>query len=292
MRMSLLALACATLLLAACSSSSSDTPADAEGDVATDVPTATATEADAGDSSDVDTSDAADDDDGDAAVAILRYIGNTGGSGVAVRNACAQDARAGGAWPDATEVLVLEVGSAGCDGWSLVSREGTSLESWVRNSYLVTDRPTTTTVSRPPSSTSTPRPTSTSTPTSTPPTPAPTQPPTPVTYPQISISPNPLNFGEIPPNQVSARSVLLTNTSTEAVKITSVVFENGTHISSPFEVTDNCDGQIVNANTACRIVVRFTPLTGGQHSATLLISTNSATAPLTALVLGTGFIAD
>lgn len=290
MRMSLLALTCAALLLAACSSSDPDAPAtDGDGD-ATSVPTATTAAQDATATPEGDSAVATSDDD-DATVS--RYIGNTGGSGVAVRDACAQDARTGGAWPEATAVLVLEVGAGGCDGWSYVAREGSSTESWVRNAYLLTERPLVT-ASRPPSSSSTPPRTASPTSTSAPPTPAPTQPPTQsptsVTYPQLSVSPNPLNFGEIPPKQISARSVLITNTSTEAVKITSVVFVNGSHNSAPFEVTSNCDGQIVNANTACRIVVRFTPLAGGQYSATLLITTSSASAPISALVLGTGFV--
>lgn len=288
MRMSFLALSCAALLLAACSSSNPDAPAtDGDGD-ATSVPTATATSPDATATPDGDSA-VATDDEGDDDATVSRYIGNTGGSGVAIRDACAQDARAGGAWPEATAVLVLEVGAGGCDGWSYVAREGSSTESWVRNAYLVTERPLVT-ASRPPSNSSTPAPTVPPTSTTAPPTPAPTQPPTPVTYPQLSVSPNPLNFGEIPPGQSSARSVLITNTSTEAVKITSVVFENGTHVSGPFEVTSNCDGQIVNANTACRIVVRFTPVAGGQYSGTMLVTTNSASAPISALVLGTGFI--
>jgi hypothetical protein len=288
MRMSLLALACATLLLAACSSSNSGTPADADDDLATSVPTATTTEADAGDTADSATSEPTNDGGGDETVATLRYIGNTGGSGVAVRDACAQNARAGGAWPDATEVVVLEVGSGGCDGWSFVSRDGTALESWVSNTYLVDTRPVTT-VSRPPASTSTPPP-STSTPTSTPPTPAPTQPPTPVTYPPLSMSPNPVNFGEIPPGDVSARSVLLSNTSPNAVTITSVVFANGSHDSGAFSVTSNCDGQTVASGVACRIVARFTPSTGGQYSATVYISTNSASAPVALTLLGVGYV--
>ena len=281
MRMSLLALVCAALLLAACTSNGGDdSPGTPEGN-ATAVTTATAAATAAG--GDATASDAPI-DDGDAPVLVQRFIGNTGGSGVAVRDACAQDARAGGAWPQASGVLVLEVGTGGCDGWSYVARDGSSDESWVRNAYLVTERPAAV-VSRLPTTTPTSPP---ATSTSTAPTPAPTQ--APITYPQISISPNPLSFGEIPPGQTSTRSILLSNTSTDPVTITSVVFANGAHVSAAFEVTSNCDGQTVAAGVTCRFVARFTPQTGGEHSATLVISSSSATAPLTALVIGTGYI--
>ncbi len=280
MRMSLLALICAALLLAACTSNSGDDSSGTpEGD-ATAVTTATAA---TGASDDATASDAPT-DEGDAPVLVQRFIGNTGGSGVAVRDACAQDARAGGAWPQASGVLVLEVGTEGCDGWSYVARDRSSDESWVRNTYLVTERPAAV-VSRLPTTTPTSPP---ATSTNTPPTPAPTQ--APITYPKISISPNPLSFGEIPPGQTSIRSVLLSNTSTDPVTITAVVFANGAHVSAAFEVTSNCDGQTVDAGVTCRIVVRFTPQSGGEHSATLVVSSSSATAPLTALVIGTGYI--
>ena len=92
MRMSLLALICAALLLAACTSNSGDDSSGTpEGD-ATAVTTATAA---TGASDDATASDAPT-DEGDAPVLVQRFIGNTGGSGVAVRDACAQDARAGG----------------------------------------------------------------------------------------------------------------------------------------------------------------------------------------------------
>ena len=169
MRMSLLALICAALLLAACTSNSGDDSSGTpEGD-ATAVTTATAA---TGASDDATASDAPT-DEGDAPVLVQRFIGNTGGSGVAVRDACAQDARAGGAWPQASGVLVLEVGTEGCDGWSYVARDRSSDESWVRNTYLVTERPAAV-VSRLPTTTPTSPP---ATSTNTPPTPAPTQAP-------------------------------------------------------------------------------------------------------------------
>lgn len=280
MRIPILALSCAALLFAACSAGDgNDSPDPARAD---NTPVATATVTQPSSTPNAETAS-----NGSAAATVpTRYVGNTGGAGVAVRDACAQTARSGGAWPEATEVLVLEVGVENCDGWSYVAREGSLSESWVRNSYLMTQRPVLV-VARPPTSTPTNPPSSTSTP----PTPIPTQPAGPIiTLPQISVSPNPLNFGEIPPNQISVRSMLLTNTSQDPVTITSVVFDNGSNFSGAFEVSPNCDGQVVAPHVACRIVVRFTPTSGGSHMATLRISSSTATAPLTALVLGVGFI--
>ncbi len=62
-------------------------------------------------------------------------IGNTGGDGVALRNACQDGARVGGAWPEGTTIEVIELGSAECEGWSQGRTAGVT--SWVRNDYLV-----------------------------------------------------------------------------------------------------------------------------------------------------------
>ena len=68
----------------------------------------------------------------------VRYIGNTGGSGVALRDACDDGARLGGAWTDGTKVIVEERGTGACFTWSRVRSESTV--SWVRNAYLVDEQ--------------------------------------------------------------------------------------------------------------------------------------------------------
>jgi hypothetical protein len=279
--MSLVALSCAALLFLGCSDAGNDEPETADPD-RTPVTTATAAPGVGTTDTPQDPTTAPDAD----TPATTRYVGNTGGSGVAMRDACAQDARTGSAWPDATTVLVLEVGAGSCEGWSYVASDGSLAESWVRNIYLVSQQPVVV-VSRPPTGT----PASNPTPTVTQPTPAPTQPPGPVvTLPQLSVSPNPLYFGEIPPGQVSIRPMLLANTSQDPVTITSVRFENGSIVSGAFELSPNCEGQTVAPGVACRLVLRFTATSPGQHTATMLVSSSSATAPLSVLVVGIGYV--
>ncbi|MDA0256689.1 MAG: hypothetical protein O3C25_02965, partial [Chloroflexi bacterium] len=67
-----------------------------------------------------------------------RYVGNTGGRGIAVRQECAAEARGGTAWPDGTLVRLIGTDDADCAGWSYVA--GPSVASWVRDEYLVAER--------------------------------------------------------------------------------------------------------------------------------------------------------
>ena len=68
----------------------------------------------------------------------LRYIGNTGGDGGALRDACDDAARLGGAWTDGTEVTIEERGTGACFTWSRVRNASTV--SWVRNAYLTDEQ--------------------------------------------------------------------------------------------------------------------------------------------------------
>jgi hypothetical protein len=72
--------------------------------------------------------------EGDAAAAPVTLTISAGGTGVSLRNDCADAARAGGAWPDNTEVNVMEYGADNCAGWTRVTT-GTA-GSWVRDEYL------------------------------------------------------------------------------------------------------------------------------------------------------------
>ena len=66
----------------------------------------------------------------------------TGGSGVANRSSCADEARAGGALVEGTLVTVAARGEAACFGWTLVApaqRDGAASpaqQTWVRDVYL------------------------------------------------------------------------------------------------------------------------------------------------------------
>ena len=67
----------------------------------------------------------------------LLFIGNTGGVGVRLREACTDDARGVGGWPEGTAVTVVE-GIEDCPGWWLV-RRGEKETSWVRADYLASN---------------------------------------------------------------------------------------------------------------------------------------------------------
>ena len=70
---------------------------------------------------------------------LVRYIGDTGGSGVSLRSSCREDARITGGWAEGTEVLIEQSGRDSCSGWSVALADGKA--SWVRDSYLVVTSP-------------------------------------------------------------------------------------------------------------------------------------------------------
>jgi hypothetical protein len=76
---------------------------------------------------------------GTAALIATRYIGDTGGVGVGLRDDCLLGARSGGSWPEGSTVVVLEAGSGRCADWSYVAGAGGA--SWVADKYLVDTPP-------------------------------------------------------------------------------------------------------------------------------------------------------
>lgn len=75
---------------------------------------------------------------------LTRFIANTGGVGVAIRDDCQQSARRSGAWTERQEVRLFAIGEGRCRGWQLAVSDGQ--ESWVRAEYLAEVRPTATAV--------------------------------------------------------------------------------------------------------------------------------------------------
>ncbi len=70
--------------------------------------------------------------------AVVWTIGNTDGTGVALRDDCADEARysaRGEGWPDNTRVELIEEGADRCEGWLHV--ETGDEVSWVRREYLL-----------------------------------------------------------------------------------------------------------------------------------------------------------
>lgn len=69
---------------------------------------------------------------------VVWTIGNTDGTGVALRDDCADEARysaRGEGWPDNTRVELIEEGADRCEGWLHV--ETGDEVSWVRREYLI-----------------------------------------------------------------------------------------------------------------------------------------------------------
>jgi membrane-bound ClpP family serine protease len=64
----------------------------------------------------------------------VALISGTDGSGVALRDRCAMDARSGGALSEGATVTILERGGERCAGWSLVEADGAI--TWVDDRYL------------------------------------------------------------------------------------------------------------------------------------------------------------
>ena len=69
---------------------------------------------------------------------VLRSIGNTDGTGVALRDDCDDAARfsaRGEGWAELTRVELIEEGEGRCAGWLHVESEGVA--SWVRSEYVI-----------------------------------------------------------------------------------------------------------------------------------------------------------
>ena len=69
---------------------------------------------------------------------VARTIGNTDGTGVALRDDCDDDARfsaRGEGWAETTQVELLEEGEGRCAGWVQVEANGVA--SWVREEYVI-----------------------------------------------------------------------------------------------------------------------------------------------------------
>lgn len=111
----------------------------------------------------------------DEVVGAERFIGGTGGSGVALRLGCADDMQLPGSWPEGASVVIFEVGAGECDGWLHVG--DANVASWVRVEYLTDVPPQVASSPAPPSVTTASAPSITA---QAPPAPAPSSPPSPL----------------------------------------------------------------------------------------------------------------
>lgn len=115
-----------------------------------------------------------------------RYIANTGGSGVSLRDDCLAEARLDGSLAEGASVVLSHQGVGFCDGWSIVA--GSTSASWVENQYLSASPPTVAQPATPqPTAAPTKAPTAAPTATPRPSTPTPTPTAVPSTPPQTVI---------------------------------------------------------------------------------------------------------
>jgi hypothetical protein len=99
---------------------------------------------------------------------------------------------------------------------------------------------------------------------------------------EVSLSPASLTFGDQDVSTTSApQAVTLTNTSTTALGITSIV------ASGDFAQTNTC-GSTVAAGASCTINVTFTPTAAGTLTGTVTVSSDAPDSPHVVSLSGTG----
>ena len=106
------------------------------------------------------------------------------------------------------------------------------------------------------------------------------------TSPAISLSPNPVTFGNQAVNTSSAaRTVTLSNTGTAALTITGISITGAN--ANNFTQTNNCSAS-VNAGASCTINVIFRPTANGSRTASLRVADNATGSPHLVPLSGTG----
>jgi 6-phosphogluconolactonase (cycloisomerase 2 family) len=99
----------------------------------------------------------------------------------------------------------------------------------------------------------------------------------------VSFSPASLAFSSQPTGTTSgSKSVILTNTGTTSLTITSV------SASGDYGETDTCAGQSIKAGKTCSITVKFTPTSTGTIAGALTVMDAAATSPQVVGLTGTG----
>jgi chitodextrinase len=103
--------------------------------------------------------------------------------------------------------------------------------------------------------------------------------------PVVSLSPNTINFGNVPTGTTSsAVPVTLSNVGSAPLTINSIAISGGN--VGDFAQTNNCGTSL--APGSCTINVTFTPLTTGSRTSVLVVSDNAAGSPHTVSLSGTG----
>ena len=110
--------------------------------------------------------------------------------------------------------------------------------------------------------------------------------------PDISVSHNPYNFGNVVIFSTHTQTFSVSNTGTEDLIIGSITIDGAQ--ASEFSLNgDNCSGQTLAPSGVCTLAVTFTPTTLGAQSALLEIPSSDPDSPTVQVSLsGTGAILD
>ena len=94
--------------------------------------------------------------------------------------------------------------------------------------------------------------------------------------PQISISPNPVNFGNLTNNSSTTRTITVSSTGSKTLIISS-----HTSPTAPFSIiSSTCTAGInLAAGSNCTITVRFAPTTIGTHNGSFIVYSNTGDVP-------------
>jgi len=104
-------------------------------------------------------------------------------------------------------------------------------------------------------------------------------------YPVISVTPNPVPFGNVNVGATSDKQITVKNDGNANLVIGTI-----TSPTSPFsKVLDNCSGQTLSAGGSCTVTYRFGPTSAASYSSSSNITSNdTARNPVTVMLTGTG----
>jgi len=104
--------------------------------------------------------------------------------------------------------------------------------------------------------------------------------------PAVTLVPGSLDFGTVTQGSSASLNVSVTNSGTAPLHITTVVL-GGANANDYNSSSPTCNSAVA-VNSACTIIVTFTPLASGLRSATVTITDDSPGSPQTIAVKGTG----
>jgi hypothetical protein len=104
--------------------------------------------------------------------------------------------------------------------------------------------------------------------------------------PAVTLVPGSLDFGTLTQGSSASLNVSATNSGTAPLHITTVVL-GGANANDYNSSSPTCNSAVA-VNSACTIIVTFTPLASGLRSATVTVSDDSPGSPQTIAVKGTG----